>query len=198
MKIEPYKWSFHWHGRNKQGVSKWTGSITPLKWVGTIFSIYGPIAGMAGVFAFLYGLLTQQLSGPLMTIVGVGLAHGVVFTSIGQWALAMHRHIMRLQRADEVSAKLGIDEATLRGLAAQRNIQPRIILNDQPYYDPTEFVDALSLLRASSAQHAGPAALLRPVAGALESQSEDLLRADPGAQPSLPEDVQINVQNQGR
>ena len=198
MKFKPNRMGFHWQGRNKQGVSKWAGSVTPLKWIGTIFSIYGPIAGVGGLAALAYMLVTHSWSAPALPLMLEGLIHGVVFTSIGQWALSMRRHILRLVRAEDVSAKYGVEAKELQELTLQRNIRPHIILNDEPYYDPTEFVDALSLLRASSAQQISPATLLRPASGALESQSDDLLRADLGTQSTPQEEVQINTQSQWR
>jgi hypothetical protein len=198
MKINPRYLGFHWRGRNKQGVSKWTGSIKPLYWIGSIFGIYGPIAAVLGIAAFLYALIFAQLSGPAMVLAGVGLLHGVIFTSIGQWALGMRRHILRLKPAEEVAAQHGVDAATLRELAEQRNIKPRMILNDQPYYDPTEFVDALSLLRAGSAPPTDPASLLHPVTGSTENRGDELLRASPGTRAAQSEEVGVDVQRLGR
>lgn len=142
MKLIPNRLGFHWQGRNNQGVSKWTGSLTPLKWVGTIFSIYGPIAGVGGLAALAYLLINHSWTAPALPLMLVGLIHGVLFTGIGQWALSMRRNILRLSTAEEVSVTYGVDTRAVHELAAQRNIRPRIILNDEPYFDPTEFVDA--------------------------------------------------------
>ena len=194
MKFEPNNWSFHWHGRNKQGVSKWTGSVKPLSWIGRIFCVYGPIAGAGGLIVLLHALLTGHFAGGATTLMTVGFIHAAVFTSIGLWARSMHRYVSRLLPAEEISASLGLNDANLRELATQRNIRPRIILNEQPYYDPTEFVDALSLLRASSLRQASPETLLRPMSGSSELAYDELLRAGVGTQAEQSDEVGVDVQ----
>src|SRR5579863_1043920 len=105
--------SFHWRGRDKQGVNKWSGSAKPLYWVGKGFGIYGPLAGIGAVAALLYGLLTHNVTPNIMTLMTVGLIHFVVFTGIGIWSRAMYRHVMRLKPAEQVCTSLGIEQATL-------------------------------------------------------------------------------------
>ena len=139
MAFDPSRWSFHWQGKNKQGVSMWTGSEKPLLWLGRIFSAYGPLAGLGGLIALLYGLLTQRLAGGAGTLAAVGLIHGVVFTGIGQWALGMYRRIRTYAQTQQVCAQLGIDEATLQQVTQERDIKPRIIINEKPYYDLNDF-----------------------------------------------------------
>ena len=178
MKLNWRSWSFHWHGTNKQGVHRWTGSIKPLRWIEIAFTTYGPIAGLTGVGAILYCLVTWHFAGAPLSLATVGLTHGLVFTSVGLAARHMRRHVSRLAPADQVGASLGLDEKALVRLAEQRNIRPRIILNEEPYYDPTDFVDALSLLRGSSAQSTAPDLLLRPAQSVGETTCPtSLLRA---------------------
>lgn len=194
MKLNLRDLGFHWRGKDKDGVSKWTGSVKPLYWTGIICSIYGPIAGILVLSAAFYALLFRHLTEPAMTLIGVGLIHFVLFAAIGQWALAMRRHVLRLKPAEEVSAELGVDAAALRELAEQRSIKPRIILNDKPYYDPTEFVDALSLLRASSARQADPGSLLHAAAGPQSTPSGDLLTTAPMTQPTVAATQETEIQ----
>lgn len=178
MKGKLVNWSFHWQGRTKQGVNKWTGSVKPLLWMGRIFSIYGPIAGLGGLAALLHGLFTGGMGGGHLPLTLVGLIHGIVFTSIGLWALKMHKFVGGLSRAEEVSARLGVGQAKLSELAEQRNIKPKIILNDQPYYDEADFSDALSLLRAGTRPQDDAEMLMRAAAGTSETEAETLLRAE--------------------
>jgi hypothetical protein len=172
--------SFHWRGRDKQGVSKWTGSAKPLRWLALIFGIYGPLAGIGAISVLVYGLLTHHLTPGLMTLVSVGATHFVVFTGIALWSRAMYRHVMRLKPADQMCASLGIAPEALQQIAEARKIKPRLILNEQPYYDPAEFTDALSLLRGSSIPQAAPATLLRPAASGEKTAPEELLRMTEG------------------
>src|SRR5579871_3885667 len=131
MAFDVEKFSFHWRGRDKQGVSKWSGSAKPLYWIGWIFCIYGPLAGIGAVTTLLYGLLTHNLTPGITTLVSVGLIHCVVFTGIGVWSRAMYKHVMRLKPAEQVCTSLGISETTLRQIAEERKIKPRLILNEQ-------------------------------------------------------------------
>jgi hypothetical protein len=177
MKFHPKEWSFHWQGKNRQGVSEWTGSEKPLLWLGRIFTAYGPAAGLGGLIALLYGLVGGTLAGGAGTLGIVGLIHGVVFTTIGLWALAMYRHIRRLSRTEQVCATLGLDDAMLERIVAEKGIKPRIIINERPYFDLNDFTDAGLLLRASSAPAAQPGTLLRPASGSAETAPDTLLRA---------------------
>ncbi len=184
--------SFHWHGRDRQGVSKWTGSAKPLKWLGWGFGIYGPVAGMVGIGALLYGLITGHFTNGLSTIIAVGLFHGVLFTGIALWSRAMYQHVMRLRPVKQVCADMGIEEAALQRIAAERNIKPRLILNEQPYYDPADFSDALSLLRGSEMPQPNSETLLRPAAVGTATAADELLR---GANP-LAENVNSGSEQQ--
>ena len=177
MRMNKSGMSFHWHGRTREGVSKWTGSENALLWVARIFCGYGPVAGVGGLCALIYGSL-HSFASPVLPLMAVGLTHGIVFTAIGAWSLAMYRFVKRLRPADEVRSTLGLDAVQLKQLAEQRNIKPRILLNDEPYYDPSDFTDALSLLRASSAVRADTEALLRAVNGPAHAPSDELLRAE--------------------
>jgi hypothetical protein len=177
MKFDPKQWSFHWQGKNRQGVSKWTGSEKPLLWLGRIFTAYGPIAGLGGLIALLYGLVSGTLAGGAGTLGMVGLIHGVVFTGIGLWALAMYRRIRTLSRPEQVCATLGLDDTLLEKIVVEKGIKPRIIINERPYYDLNDFTDAGLLLRASSAPAAQPETLLRPASGSAEAAPDTLLRA---------------------
>ena len=177
MKVDVRNFGFHWHGRTREGVSKWTGSIKPLLWVARGFGIYGPVAGITGIIALAPTLAAHHFSGPVASLAYVGLIHGAVFSSLAWWARAMYRHVMRLTPAAEVSARMGVDEASLKQLAQERGVKPRMLLNDEPYYDASELSDALSLLRGSSAQQVPPDALLRPVSGTPAPEPDALLRA---------------------
>ena len=186
MRLNLKNVSFHWHGKTSEGVSRWSGSIQPLKMLGYGFTIYGPIAGIAGLGALVFGLATGRVIGPALPIMMVGLIHGLVFTSIGLWSLRMHRHVTGLAPAAKLAESLGLEGAALRDLASQRNIKPRIILNDEPYYDPTDFVDALSLLRGSAPLDTSQDDLMRP-ACAEPAPADGLLRATTEA--NLPPDA---------
>jgi len=197
MRLEPNKWGFHWHGRTKEGVNKWTGSIKPLLWIGRIFGVYGPAAAIAGFVALIYGLIARHLVGPTLSLMMVGLIHGAIFSTISYWALYMHRRVSHLAPAHGLEESLGLDAAAVREVAEQRNIQPKIILNDEPYYDPTEFVEALSLVRASSAPTTGPEALLRPARSVNKSESYELLRAQTIAEERAVEPATVEIQRLG-
>lgn len=172
--------SFQWHGRDKQGVSKWVGSWDKtLHWLGRIFVSYGSLAGCGGIAGLLYLLVTHRFSEPLNTLVMVGLIHGAVFGGVGTWALKMRRHILSLSSEDKVCQTLGLDARALEQVAEERAIKPRIIINEQPYYDLSDFTEAMSLLRASSAP-TQPDTLLRPAAYS-ETSPDLLLRASESA-----------------
>jgi hypothetical protein len=187
MKLDPDSWSFHWQGKNRQGVSRWTGSEKPLLWIGRIFTAYGPVAGIGGLIALLYGQIRGTLAGAAGPLATVGLIHGVVFTSIGLWSLAMYRRIRRLSRPEQVCATLGLDDAMLARIVAEKDIKPRIIINERPYFDLNDFTDAGLLLRASSAPAAPPETLLRPASGGAETAPDTLLRAASNAKEIEPE-----------
>jgi len=155
----------------------WTGSLTPLLWIGRIFSVYGPIAGVGGLSALAYGLFAHQMHGAAGALSAVGLIHGVVFTGVGQWALHMRRKVLRLAPPEVVRERYGLEPAALQQLAAERNVRPQLILNGEPYYEPADVVEALSLLRASSAAQAAPDSLLRAAGGAGVPRQDALLRA---------------------
>ena len=169
--------SFHWKGKNQQGVSMWTGSWDkPLYQIGRCFTPIGMVAGCGGLAALLSTLFTHAPKGGLVTLALIGLVDGVLFTAIGKWALGMHRHVAALSPTEQVCQKLGVDEATLVQMAEARNIKPKIIINDEPFYELSDFTEAMTLLRASQEPEAQQKELLRAASGGSTTPAEELLR----------------------
>ncbi len=169
--------SFHFRGRTEQGVGKWVGSYEILRWLGTIFTGYGTVAGIVGLSLALYSLAIGSITPALNGLLMVGLIHGVVFTSVGLWARSFRRNIQRLKPVEEVSQQLRVDPPTLDRLAQEKGIKPRININGRDYYEISDFSEANILLRGAAAPTADPETLVRPASANSGATSDNLLRA---------------------
>jgi hypothetical protein len=170
--------SFHWHGRNRDGVAQWTGNAegppAPLGW---LFTWYGVIAGIGGIAALIIGPILHLVGNGIAPLILVGMIHGAVFGGVGIWATRFRRHISALKQPDAVCEALGIDNKTLEVLAEERGIKPKLIINDQPLYDLAEFSDAHTLLRGSSAPVSPDSLLRAAMADSRQTPASELLRA---------------------
>lgn len=133
--------SFHWKGKNSQGVSQWRGSWSvPPQWFGQIFFGYGVLAGCAGISLLLYALVTRSWPPSFSVLTLVAVIHAMAFGGSGAWMLAMRRYILSLSQAKEVGKFLGVDEAAVQRIAEERGIKPRLIVNGQDLYDIRDFI----------------------------------------------------------
>jgi hypothetical protein len=139
------------------------------------FRIYGACAGIVGLIALLAVLFHAGTSASILAT--VGLIHGVVFSAIGIWMDRIRRSLQRLLSAEELAQRMGLDPDGVRRLAAQKEIKPQINVNDNDLYDPDVFVDAVSLLRGSSAPVSADTLVRPALPVTTSSASETLLRA---------------------
>ena len=116
---------------------------------------------------------------------GEAVAPGVIGgTSLpiirGTWLLVRsikrRGEIVRLCPADSLAASFGTDPETLERIAAERGIKPHYNINGADFYDPSDFGEAATPLRATAAPEAQT--LLHP-ATAAQTEPELLLRAEP-------------------
>jgi hypothetical protein len=86
------------------------------------------------------------------------------------------RQLPRLASMQNLCTQLNVDGATLQRVAEEQGIKPRYNINGQDFYEITDFGDAATLLRASSASVSQRETWLRPAAQT-ETPPELLLRA---------------------
>ncbi len=98
---------------------------------------------------------------------------GSVFGLVGALLVYLRYLLPRCIAEADLCQRLGVTPASLSRLAEERNVQPRIVSNGQPYFDPVDFGDVVTLLRPAAP--ADERALLRPAAGTAVGDRE-LLR----------------------
>lgn len=94
-------------------------------------------------------------------------------------SVLMRRRIKKLNNADSISSRFGVEAERLTTFAEEQGIKPRYNINGEDFYDIKDFGDAAVLLRASVAPAAEPETLLRPAAGTV-TDAENLLRPSNG------------------
>jgi hypothetical protein len=169
---------FHYHGKDKRGVSKWVGGWDKaLRGLAIGFLIYGGIAAIALLGMLTYALLTLSWPNVLNVLFFIAFTHTLTFGGVGLWSLRMRRHILSLATPDQVSERFGVPRATLELIAQEKGIKPRMNLNGLDYYNPADFdSDAVTLLRGTTQPQEGQEVLLRPANDTRTTAPEQLLR----------------------
>ena len=133
--------SFHYRGKDAHGVSRWVGGWNaPPRWFGLIFFVWGVVAACVAAGLLGYMLVRQAWQQPYLTLLFVSVVHTLVFGGSGAWMLSMRRFILGLSRLNEVSEYLGVDDAAVLRMIADRGIKPRLNVNGNDLYDLTDFV----------------------------------------------------------
>lgn len=96
--------------------------------------------------------------------------------SFTAWCFRFYFRSRKWWSTQKTCGQLGISATELQRLIETHSIQPQYHIDGQDYYDPSDFRDMATLLRASSQPAATPETLLRP-ACTTETPSEQLLRA---------------------
>src|SRR5687767_4542518 len=144
--VEPVrrsKWNygFHWHGRDDRGVSIWNGQVDALKWGSRIMTATGSSLLLAGFIMFFVGKFTPA---PVV-LAAAGALHSTI-------AFFMHRQVKRiaeLAMLEQASKDFGFEPQRIAVAIELKGIKPRMIINGEPYFDPTELDRAATLLRAA-------------------------------------------------
>ena len=90
---------------------------------------------------------------------------------------SLRKHIHSLDAADQLSARFGVNEATLSAVAQDKGITPRMSINGTDYYNPADFANASEiLLRAAVRPEDTQEVLLRPATSDTPTNPEQLLR----------------------
>lgn len=165
--------SFHYHGKDRRGVTRWGGGMDNLPlWLTKGFLIYSVIAAAIGLMAVFWQLFIQY-SEPLNVVCSVFLLHFLIFGALGIWMDRLRSKIAALTSEEETCERLGLDRDALEQLTKERGILPVYNINGQDYYNLAELTDALLLLRPASAPDSEH--LLRP-AGDSQTAPELLVR----------------------
>ena len=170
--------SFHYRGKDKRGVSKWSGSWNGvLRWLGICFLIYAGFAAVALLGLLMYALFTLSWPAAFNPLFYVAFIHTLTFGGTGLWARRMRRHILTLATPDQVSERFGMTQTELEHVALEKGIKPRMNLNGLDYYNPADFdSDAVTLLRGTTRPNEGQEVLLRPARDSGATSPEQLLR----------------------
>ena len=94
----------------------------------------------------------------------------------GVWMLKTRYRLRRLQTTDQICTQMGMDDDLFHAWREQQTIKPHININGTDYYRPSDFVDAGTLLRAST-RPVTSETLLRPGMYVEAAAPEQLLRA---------------------
>ncbi|HZP85115.1 MAG TPA: hypothetical protein VFB21_25995 [Chthonomonadaceae bacterium] len=158
---------YNYHGKDIRGVPVCSGtSDAPPIWLPILLVFLVPAVGTI--------LLLDQHE-PLVFRAFLILPVGyIVFGGIRYWRL--RRQLPRLSSMQNLCTQLNVDGATLQRVAEEQGLKPRYNINGQDFYEITDFGDATTLLRASSASINQRETLLRPAAQT-EMPPELLLRA---------------------
>jgi hypothetical protein len=100
----------------------------------------------------------------------------LILAAAGFWCFRAFLKIRKLWTTSKTCAELGISSEELQRIAEVGKILPRYNMDGEDYYDPVDFKDRATLLRASVPPTDPSATLLRPAVHA-EIPSEQLLRA---------------------
>jgi hypothetical protein len=165
--------SFHYHGKDRRGVTRWGGGLDNLPiWLTKGFLVYSVLAAAVALMAVSWQLFIRY-SPPLNVVILVFLLHFVIFGSLGIWMERLRTKIAALSSEEETCARLGLDREALERLTTEKGILPVYNINGRDYYNLAELTDALLLLRPAAAPDSEH--LLRP-AGDSQTASDLLLR----------------------
>lgn len=133
-----------------------------------------PIIGTAITLLLSRGMSDHQRSLWIsqMGMMTVGLA--LPGLSGGFYFIRLFRQSRKWWSVEKSCSKLGIPQEDLMRFVSERNIRPRYNIDGKDYYDPADFKDAVTLLRAAQ-QPTSPDTLLRPATNA-QTPPEQLLR----------------------
>lgn len=142
---------------------------------------YGACAAMVLAALLLYALLTLSWPTIFTMIALIACSQALPFGGIGIWMRSLQKHVGTLDTADQISARFGINEATLDAFAQDKEIKPRMSINGMDYYNPADFApDALTLLRGTTRPNETQEVLLRPATADTSTAPEQLLRVPNG------------------
>jgi hypothetical protein len=153
-----------WFGRDDGGVSIWDGKTYGLKYGGWLLRAVGIGSIVASPV-----LLTLGMTEAASIVGGVGLLH----TGLSVWMLRLRDRIESMVPAESVAERLHMTPDEVDRFREQTGVKPRVIMNGQPMFDPSDFGDPARLLRAAGAPQNDE--LLRP-AGTTTSDSSLLVR----------------------
>jgi hypothetical protein len=161
-------YGFHWNGRDDRGISVWEGQTGALKWGVRIL-------GALGVCEMLGALATWALGVPVAPQVlgGVGLLH----LGLAYGGVLFMRRFAALATAEQLATDLHVEPAELEELVSGSRVRPKAIINGEPHYDPADFGEAATLLRAARRPDEE---LLRAAGGTASAEPGHLLRSADG------------------
>jgi hypothetical protein len=117
-----------------------TGSFkgAPPVWFCLGFLLIGLLFLIAAILGFAPGFAGRLMWGLLGAILG----------GIGVALLHARREIHRSDSPESLARQFGVSERDLRDIIRERGIEPRYVVNGEPFFDPKAFGDPALLLRA--------------------------------------------------
>lgn len=162
-------------GSDKRGVQQIQGKWNTLSIFWTAYLIFAGI----GFVSLLLWRIKQGMSTGTAVCASILLSMALLFMYFPVQSVLMRRRIKKLNNADSISSRFGVEAERLTTFAEEQGIKPRYNINGEDFYDIKDFGDAAVLLRASVAPAAEPETLLRPAAGTV-TDAENLLRPSNG------------------
>ena len=168
-------YGFHWFGRDDHGVHIWGGQVEALKWGVRILAFTGAGTIIAGIASLLFGAPVEAPA--------VFALIGAIHSSIAYVMYRQKKRIEQLATPELAAADLGFSPEQIQDMVENEGIKPRMIINGEPYFDPTDLGQAATLLRTAASP--GDDSLLHPVS-AVESGTAHLLKpAEPESNRNL-------------
>ena len=163
--------SLHDQGKDRQGVSVWTGGWNSIpRWMTNLFACLSIGIGIAVVSLLVFGPHTHESRVATLVLGG----ESIFFAVLCHWLSNFRNKLESLKGLDELSKEMEMTPETLSEIARANEIKPAMMLNGEARYDPNQLFEMRVLLRPSKRPDT-PEELLRAAAETQDSEPNNLL-----------------------